>query len=135
MRAYINMNDPSARAYIVGDISPGVENGAWRWTNQKPTLKFHLKDTQNLKLVMDLSIAEVTLAKTGPVTITFLVNDRPLDKVTYSESGRRRFEKAVPADWLQPGDNLVSAEIDKVFVTQPDGKRLGFILTSAGFTR
>ncbi len=129
------MNDPSAKAYIVSDIAPGVESGAWRWTSQKPTLKFHLKDTQSLKLVMDLSIAEATLTQTGPVTISFLVNDRLLDRVTYSENGRRRFEKAVPAEWLRPGDNLVSAEIDKVYVSRRDGARLGFILASAGFTR
>lgn len=129
------MSDPSADAYIVSGVLPGVQNGAWRWAAQAANLRLHLQETQNWKLVVDLSVADATLKETGPVSISFLVNGREIGRESWEKDGRRRVEKPVPADWLVAGDNSVVIEADKVWVSPQDGNRLGFILTSAGFTR
>jgi hypothetical protein len=40
----------------------------------------------------------------------------------------------VDASWLyKNGDNLVTAELDKVYIAEADGARLGVTLTRVGF--
>jgi hypothetical protein len=56
--------------------------------------------------------------------------------VPYKASGEQHFEKAVPAEWIEPGkDTLLAASIDKVWVAPADGAKLGFILTRIGLTQ
>jgi hypothetical protein len=133
-RAFVRMGDPSASNYIVGDINESIEGGGWRWTKRKPTLRLQLKRVTNQKFMADLSIADNTFKETGPVTITFTINDHELARETYAKPGRHPFEKAVPAEWLHVvGDNIVSMEIDKLWTSPTDGVELGFILAGAGF--
>ena len=40
-----------------------------RWTGPRPTLRFVLKRVEGLKLVADYAVPDVTLEKTGPVTV------------------------------------------------------------------
>lgn len=133
-KAFLRMGDASASNHIVGDINESIECGSWRWTKRKPTMRFQLKRVANQKFKADLSIADQTFKETGPVTITFTINDRELARETYTKAGRHPFEKAVPAEWLHAvGDNIVSLEIDKLWTAPADGVELGFILASAGF--
>jgi len=84
---------------------------------------------------MDFSIAESTLKDTGPVTISILVNDNPLDTLHYDTPGQRHFQKPVPESFLRAKTvNHVTMEIDKPWVSKDDGAVLGYILTRAGFT-
>ncbi len=134
VKHFVNMNDPDADSYIVRDISRTVE-GSWRWTYARPELRFHLATTQGLKFTADLSIAEVTLRQTGPVTLSFLINGHLLDKVHYSEHGEKHVQKPVPPGYLALGENRVVIEPDKTWVSNDDKVRLGFILTRAGFVQ
>jgi hypothetical protein len=133
----VRMGDPDAAMFFVQDITPGkAEGGVWRWTGKRPTVKVRLRTVENQKLSMDFTIPEVTFAKTGPVTVTFFVNGQQLDQVRYDSPGARRYEKPVPKEWLKANEeNLVAAEIDKTFDENPDGSKLGFILTSLGLTQ
>jgi hypothetical protein len=134
--SFITMGDPNADAHIVRDISRPEEATSWRWTHQKPALRFFLDTTENQKFVMDFTISDVTFKQTGPVTITFLINDKLLDTIRYDRPGSKHFEKQVPAEWLQTGTPVtVAAEVDKSYIAPEDGAKLGFILTSAGFIR
>jgi hypothetical protein len=133
-KAFLRMGDAITANNIVGDINETIESGAWRWTKRKPTMRFQLKRVINQKFKADLSIAEVTFKGTGPVTITFVINDHELARVTYDKPGRHPFEKDVPAEWLHAvGDNIVSMEIDKLWTSPTDHVELGYILASAGF--
>ncbi len=130
----VSMSDASARAHIVKDISPQLQSGAWRWTLQRPELRFAVSHTKGVRLVMDFAVAKSTFDSTGPVTISFYVNDRLLDKVRYDQPGNKRFEKPVPPEWLATDRmNTIAAEIDKLYVSPLDGAKLGFILSRAGF--
>jgi hypothetical protein len=132
----VNMNDLDAPAHFVKDISSTLEGATWRWTQKRPTLKILLVKTQGLKFATDFTIWEGTLKQTGPVTISFFVDDKLLDNVRYDTPGYKHFEKPVDPAWLQTGtDTLVSAEIDKVYVDPGDKATLGFILTKMGFER
>jgi len=132
--SYVSMSDPRADLYIVKDIAGTTEGGTWRWTNQNPTLQFRLRRKHDLKLRVEYTVAETSFARTGPVSIIFLVNGHTLETVYAPAPGPRVFEKPVPRQWLAGGEEvIVTLSIDKVYVAEADGNRLGFILKSAGF--
>jgi hypothetical protein len=130
----VMMSDGDADQRIVADI--GGPSGSWRWTGQRPTVKVVVKDTANVKYVIDFAVAEATFAQTGPVSITFRVNDQVLETVRYDKPGDYHFEKPVPAEWLKANEDiLVAAELDKIFIAPEDGAKLGLILTRLGLTQ
>lgn len=132
----VNMNDADAPSHIVSDVSPTLEGDTWRWTKQRPTLQVLLAKTGGLKFVTDFTVLEATLKQTGPVTISFYIGDKLLEKVRYDTPGFKHFEKPVEPGWLQTAnDTTYSAQIDKLYVSPEDGAKLGFILTRMGFER
>jgi hypothetical protein len=131
----MNTTDGDWMSHVVQDIPQG-EPGPWKWTGPKPTIKVVCRTNQGLRYIIDFVIADVTFKVTGPVTLTFLVNDHVLDTVRYATPGPQHFEKAVPPEWVNPlQDTLVAASIDKVFVAPADGAKLGFILQRIGLTQ
>jgi hypothetical protein len=130
----LNMADADAERHFVQDISAELEANTWRWTGKRPTIHLHPNSNQKLVFSMDFAIAESTLQKTGPVTLSLFVNDRLLDRVRYTSPGRRRIEKPVPAQWLRANeDTTLAAEIDKVWTpVETGGAPLGFILVALG---
>lgn len=133
----LSMADAGVESHFVHDISAELQGHSWRWTGKRPTIRLHLNSTQKLVFSMDFAIAESTFRQTGPVTLSLFVNDRLLDRVRYAAPGRRRFQKPVPAEWLETGENAtLAAEIDKVWTPPaPGGTPLGFILVALGLER
>lgn len=132
-RHFISMNDPDAMRYCLRDVSPALENRLWRWSGERPTFRFVLRQVEGLRFTMDFSIAGAVLDETGPQSVSVFVNDRLLGRARYSQHGEQRFEKAVDPAWLKAGeDTIVTAVIEPVWVS-PDGTRLGVILIRAGF--
>ena len=132
----VEMSDPDAQAHFVRDIVTTNEKVQWYWTAQRPTLRILAVETQNLKLVIDFSIWDVGFRQTGPVELSFFVNDRLLDKVRYDSPGPKHFEKPIPADWLKTDvESQVAISIDKLYTAPEDGAKFGIILSRAGFER
>lgn len=132
----INMNDSDVTAHFVKDIDSALQGGLWRWAKQRPTIKLTLRDTSNQKFTIDFAISDETLKETGPVTISFFVNDHPLDQVRYDKGGIKHFEKPVSAEWLKANaENTVAAGIDKMWTSKADGVQLGFLLIRMGLTQ
>lgn len=130
----VDMGDPDVAEHIVSDINPSQDNTPWRWTQKRPTLKILLLETEGLKFVADFTIWEGTIKQTGPVTISFFIGDRLLDKIPYETPGFKHFEKPVNPDWIQTvTDTVIAAEIDKLYTSPSDGAKLGFIITRMGF--
>jgi hypothetical protein len=128
----VKMSDPDASLHFFRDIVDGPPD-SWRWTAQRPAVKVKLGFRDQAIYVIDFSIAGATFKDTGPVTIAFTVDDRVLDRVRYDAPGDKHFEKPVPIDWLEGrASAIVGAEIDKMWVAQTDGTRLGFILIRIG---
>jgi hypothetical protein len=130
----VNMNDTDATTHFVRDISPGLEGGRWRWTYERPELNIYIASTTGLKLLWEFSIASVTFEKTGPITVSFFINNKLLAKMACQKSGDFKFERPVPPEYLRANSrNLVSAQADKLWVSPTDGVKLGFTLTRVGF--
>lgn len=128
----IDMADGDAESHFVSGMG-GAGSPSWRWTQKRPTLKVVMRDAEHLYYTIDFTIAGVTLEQTGPVTVSFYVNDHLLDSAHYTTSGNQHFEKEIPAGWVEAEKPAtVAAEIDKVWVSPDDGTQLGFILTRIG---
>jgi hypothetical protein len=135
MSRIVNMADSDAPPHFVQDIAPG-EPAPWKWTNQKPIVKVVPRTNLHLRYTIDFSLPEVTFKVTGPVTMTFLVNEHVLETVRYTAPGEYHYEKEIPPEWVEPlKDTFLAASIDKVWVAPTDGARLGFILTRIGLTQ
>lgn len=129
------MANPDAEAYFVQDIARHLE-GTWRWANKRPTVRLRLQELKPAKLFWEFSIAGVTFDKTGPVTVSFFVNGKQVDRVRYAEPGDKRFEKDIPASLLRTDDyNIVAAEADRYWVAEADGVILSFTLTRIGLSQ
>jgi hypothetical protein len=132
-RHFLAMNDPGAERFFVRDVSPALENNAWRWSGERPTFRFVLQKTEGLRFVMDFSVVGAILEKTGPQAISFFINDRLLGRARYASHGEQHFEKAVDPSWVKPGEEtIVAAEIRPVWES-PNGVKLGVILLRVGF--
>ena len=130
----VDMSNSEASSHIVKDIDPGALGDLWRWTRQNPTLKILASTTEKLKFSIDFTLWPVAFQQTGPVELSFMVNDRLLDKVRYTTPGIKHFEKPIPPDWLTTDvESTVSVSIDKLYVAPQDGAKFGFILSRIGF--
>ena len=130
----VDFGQPEAGTHIVKDIDPFVHVN-WVLTRQQPTLNILAISAENMKLLVDFTLLDDGFRQTGPVELTFQVNGKILDKVRYTTSGRKRFEKDIPSNWLiAEKENTVAIGIDKQF-TAEDGTKYGFILSRAGFKR
>jgi hypothetical protein len=126
----IHMLDADAPEHFLRDISPHLD-GSWRWGARKPALKLRALRNENLVFFAEFALPEGTFRSTGPVSISFRVNERLLDRVRYETAGSHTFEMRVPAEWITPGEDVtLGMEPDKAFL---DGdKVLGVILVSIG---
>jgi hypothetical protein len=130
----VEMSSPDADLHFVKDIEPGSAGDFWRWTGQQPTVKILAITNDKLKLTCDFALWDTAFHQTGPVEISFLVNEHLLEKVRYTSPGTKHFEKLVPPGWLTTDvESTVSARIDKLYTAPQDGMKFGFILVRIGF--
>jgi hypothetical protein len=129
----VSMEGFEADPLIIRDIygnSPGIP---WRWTRKEPAVRVPLLSTEGLRYSIDFTLWDESFKVTGPVEISFLVNDKLLDKVRYTTPGNKHFEKPVPADWLATNtEATVGMSLDKVYTAPHDGAKFGVILTRLG---
>ncbi len=134
LRHYVQMSQRDALDHCTGDVISDLHDGTWRWTLQRPSLRFRLPKTQDLKFRVQLTVPEVTFEQTGPVKISIAIEDHPLETLSIEKPGETIFEKPVPPEWLTTKRPVqVQFEIDKLWVSPGDGVKRGFILTGAGF--
>jgi hypothetical protein len=132
LSAIVSMSDDNATEHFVQDIT-SIQTDSWRWTGKRPTVRVRVGSGENLRYTIDFAIVDATLQVTGPVTVTFLVNDRALDRVRYARAGSQHFEKAVPSGWVTAGEDVtVGAEVDKLWTSAGSGPKLGIILVRIG---
>jgi hypothetical protein len=131
---FLSMADANADAYLVKDVATRGP-GTWRWAYEHPVLRFFVPNVPRLKFAMDFSLPARTLRETGPVTLTFTINGRLLDRLRCEEPGEQHYARDVPLGMLRLNAlNQVAIDPVPVWVSKADGGRLGFILSRAGFT-
>ncbi len=130
------MNDSRVGAYLVRDISPNLQSGAWRWGFKHPEMRFGLRTNRNLSVKVEYDIPNDTLKETGPVTLSVYANTTLLGKELVTSPGRREIRIPAPASSLYADSvNTISIEPDKTWKSPVDGGDYGVILFSAGFVK
>jgi hypothetical protein len=125
------MDDPELPKAVVKDIRLS-EPGPWKWTGRDPELRFHLPSVDNWTLVVDLVVNDRTFQDTGPVTVSFFVNDHLAGEERYTSFGDKTFEKFIPPEWLKGrSETRVRMHIDPIWPN--NGVALGVLLKRAGF--
>jgi hypothetical protein len=133
---FVALNAPNAPDHFVADVVGELNDGSWRWVMKRPTFQFRAPTNRGLKLRVDLTVPDITFAQTGPVRIEIMVGGHKLDTVAFDKPEQRLYEKAVPAEWIVPGEPvLISLEIDKMWKSPTDGLERGFIITKIGFVQ
>ena len=128
----VDMADGDAPSHFVSDITDN-SGGSWRWVAQRPTVRLLMRSSDKLTYTIDFTIPKVTFDQTGPVTVSFYVDDKLLDMVRYNTPGEQHFEKPVPDGWVIANKEItVAAAIDKMYVQPGSGARLGFIVSRIG---
>jgi hypothetical protein len=128
----VNMADGDVDAHIVSGITQ-ISGGSWRWAEQRPTVRLTVRSADHLKYTIDFTIAGTTFDQTGPVTVSFFVNDHQIGSERYTAQGNQHYETPVPDGLVEANKEVtVAAEIDKLFTPPEGGQRLGFILTRIG---
>lgn len=130
----ISMEAPQADSYVVSGTITNEAGAMWRWCSEKLQMRFQPITPKGLKLFMDFVINENTFAKTGPVTMSFSIDGKPVGAVRYDQPGQKHFETPVDPS-LIPGDRpvIVTAEADKYLVGETDAVHLAFLVIAAGF--
>ena len=132
----VEMDDPDVAPHLAKDVYEAFGTSSWRWTAKQPTVKVLVYATDNVKLSTDFAIWDEGFKQTGPIELSFSVNGHPVDRVKYTTSGYKHFEKPVPAEWLSADtESTISVVVDKLYVSPQDGKAFGVILTRIGFLR
>jgi hypothetical protein len=133
---FVQMNDVHVDAYIVRDISPNLQSGAWRWGFKAPELRFRLGKVAGLKLKVEYDIPQSTLMHTGPVTLAIYANTSLVKEEVVSQADRRQVAIPVSASLLFADSvNTISIEPDKTWRSPTDGGEYGVILFAAGFVK
>lgn len=131
---FVSMDDPHVLKYIVKDVNTN-EPSAWRWTGGEPELRFTLSSALNRTLLVEFVVHERIFEKTGPMTVTFYVNDRRVGEERYDSKGEKVFEKLIPSEWLaQRPETRVRLQIHNPWVS-PEGDTLAILLKRVGFVQ
>ena len=134
--SFVDMIDPDADAYIVGDVTDELEAGSWRWTRKRPELRFFLDSIERLNFQADFRVGESTFRDTGPVAVSILINGNLLATVKFDAAAEQHFVKPVPAKFLHAKSvNFAALEIDRLWASKSGASELGFMLARAGFRR
>ncbi len=130
----VEMSNPFVWDYIVRDISETLEGGAWRWTYERPTLRFSVPQRRGLRVYFELSMPEAILQADGPKTIRFFVGDHQAGMIQVKKPGEVKWETPVLPEWIEPGKPTeISAITTPIYAPKYDMRHLGFILVRAGF--
>jgi len=133
---YIAMSELSAPRHFVSDVVPELHDDNWRWTMQRPTFKFQLPTTLGLSLAVDYTVPDLTFKRTGPVKITVYVEGHKLDDIVVNKDKKETWKKEVPSEWLTTERPVVvRLEIDKMWTSDHNEMRRGFIITGIGFVQ
>jgi hypothetical protein len=109
------------------------EQGPWRWTGREPELRFVLSSVTNRTLIVEFVINDRTFRDTGPVTISFYVNEHLAGQERYTSDGDKVFEKAIPPSWLKGRpETRVRIYVHDAWPS-PGGPELGILLKRIGF--
>jgi hypothetical protein len=126
------MKSPLAYRSIVKDIE-GLEGAGWRWVHQDPELRFTAPDGA-ARFSMELSIPESNFKQTGPLQVSFWIDEEPCGTHVFPEPGDHKASIALPKPIPAGKVVKVRMHVHNPYIAGFDHARLGFVLVSAGLS-
>ena len=124
--AYLPMNAPEAERQILGGVFE-LESGQWRWMSERASLLLKPPATPGL-LRADLFIPDSAPAR----RVRLELDGKTVADRTFDKPGRYEVVSAEPA--AAAGDSAtLTISVDRTFSVPGDTRRLGIILTGAGW--
>jgi hypothetical protein len=135
-KSFVNMFDPDVDGYLVADISRPAPGAAWLWTFDHPAVRVWTGAGDPRHLLVKMATVDATMKDTGPVTVTFTVNDHEVGRKTLPKPGSYDFEADVDPAFLKAGDwSEIKMSASPLWTAPADKKHLGFLLIAAGFPK
>ena len=134
MQSTVNTRDPRVAGQLL-DGFYGIESGAWRWTAKDFSVKLKTPveaATKGATLRFILTVPQVVIDKSGPVTLSAKVGGTELAPETYSSAGENlSYQREVPSNALGGSETVVNFHLDKSFVPGgQDLRELGLVATT-----
>jgi len=127
---------PEAWGAIVSGIHSTYDPRAdWRWAGEQSTFTYQLDDYTGWNLAAHLTAAQAVLDKTGPQTVTFEVNGRPVGAATLGTSRRYDLTFPVTPDLLRSAVPVTVRMTAAPCVPADTGPPFCVLLHSIGFAR
>lgn len=125
----ILMADPLTAFQLVRGFH-GLEQGSWRWTMQRFSAALKPPAQKGANLVVNFSIPEAVLKKTGRLTLSATVGTLALGSQTYTKAGEAVYSQSVPPGALTGETAAFDFELDHALAAgQADSRELGVIVT------
>lgn len=129
----VHMADPRATVQLLQGFH-ALEQGAWRWTER--SFSVALKSPpgaagQQVHLELKFSIADASIERLGPLTLTASIDGTSLGSKTYEGPGDYTFSKPVRAGLLAAETVRADFKLDKALPpSDSDHRELGVIAVS-----
>jgi tRNA (mo5U34)-methyltransferase len=124
-RAYCFLR--SAQMQVEPQCGVHPEEGAWRWTQGRFTLRVWQVPQGDSDFMLPVYIPEDSLARLGPVTVTARIGGTLVRSIQYTAAGASVFSLPVKSLASLPAD--VEFEVDKVMPPDDvDGRERGIVL-------
>lgn len=134
MASVVRMSDATAKTQLVSGFYD-IENNAWRWTAGKFSVLLRApRGAAGATVTFAFTIADVSVQKLGPISLTAMVNGMVLKTEQYEKSGPQAFTADLLPSMLTTDSVRVDFVLDKSIPPGVDRRELGVIATSVGLS-
>jgi len=135
LSSVVNMADLAVNMQLVRGFHQ-VEQNAWRWTMGRFAVTLRTPEgagQKGAKLVARFSVPDAALQRLGPITLTALIGQTPVGKITASTPGQYALETEIPASQLLRETVTFDFVLDKFLAAGTlDTRELGVIASTIG---
>jgi hypothetical protein len=125
---------PGVNGHFLRDVMEASESDLQRWTFEHPTYLFGTPRETRTRFRLHMRLPLATWRKTGPLRLTLKINGRRAGERALSHAEDHDLEWPVPPECLRSdGLALVETELDKYFIAEADGQKLGYLFVAGGF--
>jgi hypothetical protein len=131
--SYLNLGDVRNRAQLRSGWY-GIEDGGWRWMSKQAEAVLRVPAEAPPVFEMRLFFPPDFMQRAGgPVTVSVMLDGRPLTKETYPQPGGYRLAKSVPYQLAGPAVR-VTVQLDRAVPPGArDQRELGAVVSRLGF--
>jgi hypothetical protein len=130
----VHMGNPNEAIHLVKGFYD-IEQGAWRWTRSQFAITLLAPKNaaeRGATLEFKLTLPEAVFSRTGPVTLSAVIDGYALPPLTMDKVGNHVYEREIPASAFRTETATVEFSLDKFLASGVvEERELGVIALSA----